>query len=74
MRQFTRRGLSVPESRRLLAHGISQLPDRDRVVLTLYYFENLTFVEIGRVLGVSKSQVRKVCIQTIRRLRRKNRS
>jgi len=42
-------------NRRQLADAIAQLDDRDRVVVTLYYFENLTLAEIGRVLGVTES-------------------
>lgn len=71
MHRLTRRSLSQYENRRLLGQGISQLPDRDRVVLTLYHFENLTFAEIGLVLGVSKSLAQKAHIRAIRRLRSK---
>jgi RNA polymerase sigma factor for flagellar operon FliA len=37
--------------------AISELPERDRVILALYYFEGLTLAEIGQVLGVTESRV-----------------
>ena len=33
------------------------LPEREKIVVTLYYFENLTLAEIGRVLGVTESRI-----------------
>lgn len=59
------------ESRRLLAEAISQLTDRDRVVVSLYYFENLTLAEIGRVLGVTESRVCQLHTRAVLRLRSK---
>lgn len=63
--------LDSAESRRLLAHAVSQLADRDRVVVTLYYFENLTLAEIGRVLGVTESRVCQLHTRAVLRLRSK---
>lgn len=45
------------EMRSALVQAIRQLPERDQVIVTLYYFEQLTLVEIGQVLGVSESRV-----------------
>ncbi len=59
------------ESRRLLAEAVSQLTDRDRVVVSLYYFENLTLAEIGRVLGVTESRVCQLHTRAVLRLRSK---
>jgi RNA polymerase sigma factor for flagellar operon FliA len=59
------------EARRSLAHAISQLAERDRVVVTLYYFENLTLAEIGRVLGVTESRVCQLHTRAVLRLRAK---
>ncbi len=59
------------ESRRLLAEAISQLTDRDRVVVSLYYFENLTLAEIGRVLGVTESRACQLHTRAVLRLRSK---
>lgn len=57
------------EIRRLLAVGIDQLPDRERMVVALYYFEGLTFREIGKLLGVSESRVYQLHTQAMSRLR-----
>jgi RNA polymerase sigma factor FliA len=59
------------ENRRLLAEAVSQLTDRDRVVVSLYYFENLTLAEIGRVLGVTESRVCQLHTRAVLRLRSK---
>jgi RNA polymerase sigma factor for flagellar operon FliA len=40
-----------------LAEAIESLPDRERLVIALYYYENLTLREIGEVLGVTESRV-----------------
>ncbi|MGH3696767.1 MAG: FliA/WhiG family RNA polymerase sigma factor [Pseudonocardiaceae bacterium] len=63
--------LDSVESRRLLAQAVSQLTDRDRVVVSLYYFENLTLAEIGRVLGVTESRVCQLHTRAVLRLRSK---
>lgn len=57
------------DSRRQLAEAIAQLSERDRVVVTLYYFENLTLAEIGRVLGVTESRVCQLHTRAVLRLR-----
>lgn len=44
------------ELEKLLADNIQRLPERERLVLTLYYNEDLTLAEIGRVAGISESQ------------------
>lgn len=59
------------ENRRLLAQAISQLVERDRVVVSLYYFENLTLAEIGGVLGVTESRVCQLHTRAVLRLRSK---
>jgi RNA polymerase sigma factor for flagellar operon FliA len=40
-----------------LADAIESLPERERLVIALYYYENLTLREIGEVLGVTESRV-----------------
>ncbi len=45
------------ETRQLLAQAINRMTDREKIVLTLYYYEGLTLAEIGRVLGVTESRV-----------------
>ncbi len=59
------------ENRRLLAQAVSQLVERDRVVVSLYYFENLTLAEIGGVLGVTESRVCQLHTRAMLRLRTK---
>ena len=57
------------EIRKLLGHGIDRLPERERLVVALYYYEGLTFKEIGRVLTVSESRVYQLHTQAMGRLR-----
>jgi RNA polymerase sigma factor for flagellar operon FliA len=57
------------EVKRILAEGVDRLPERERLVVSLYYFEGLTFKEIGRVLGVSESRVYQLHTQAMTRLR-----
>ncbi|MCU0315021.1 MAG: FliA/WhiG family RNA polymerase sigma factor [Fimbriimonadaceae bacterium] len=57
------------ELRRILAGGVDRLPERERLVIALYYFEGLTFKEIGKVLGVSESRVYQLHTQAVGRLR-----
>jgi len=52
-----------------LAQAISSLPDRERLVLALYYKEELNLKEIGAVLGVSESRVSQIHSQAALRLR-----
>ncbi len=52
-----------------LAMAISALPERERVVISLYYFEDLTLKEIGRVLGVTESRVSQIHSRAVARLR-----
>lgn len=59
------------DSRRQLAEAVERLSDRDRIVVTLYYFENLTLAEIGKVLGVTESRVCQLHTRAVLRLRGK---
>lgn len=52
-----------------LARAITQLPERERLVLALYYDEELNLKEIGQVLGVSESRVSQIHSQAAARLR-----
>jgi RNA polymerase sigma factor for flagellar operon FliA len=45
------------EMQRLLAGALKLLPDREQLVLSLYYYEELTFKEIGKTLDISESRV-----------------
>lgn len=55
--------------RRQLAQAIGQLPERERLVLSLYYGDELNLKEIGLVLGVSESRVSQIHSQAALRLR-----
>ncbi|MGD9497266.1 MAG: FliA/WhiG family RNA polymerase sigma factor [Armatimonadota bacterium] len=57
------------ELRRLLAEAVGELSERERLVLSLYYKEELTMQEIGLVLGVTESRVCQIHTQMIARLR-----
>lgn len=57
------------EIRRILGVGVDKLPERERLVIALYYYEGLTFKEIGKVLGVSESRVYQLHTQAMTRLR-----
>src|ERR1700741_4149612 len=59
------------DNRRQLAEAIAHLTERDRVVGTPYYFENLPLAEIGRVLGVTESRVCQLHTRAVLRLRAK---
>lgn len=57
------------ELNRHLAEAIQHLPDREQLVLSLYYDEELNLKEIGEVLGVSESRISQIHSQAALRLR-----
>ncbi|MFT5201926.1 MAG: RNA polymerase sigma factor for flagellar operon FliA [Candidatus Aldehydirespiratoraceae bacterium] len=59
----------VEEMRQILAESINRMPEREKIVLTLYYYEGLTLAEIGRVLGVSESRVCQIHTKAVLQLR-----
>ena len=48
------------ETRELLLRAISELPEKERQVLSLYYFEELTMKEVGMMLGVGESRISQI--------------
>ena len=62
-------GISSSAFRRNLAEAIEGLPEREKLVLSLYYQEELNLKEIGAVLGVSESRVSQIHSQAALRLR-----
>jgi RNA polymerase sigma factor FliA len=61
----------VEELRQALASAINRMPEREKVVLTLYYYEGLTLAEIGQVLGVTESRVCQIHTRAVLQLRSK---
>jgi len=59
------------ELRRRLAEAIASLPEREKLLVALYYHENMTLKEIGEVICVSESRVCQLHAQAILRLRHK---
>jgi RNA polymerase sigma factor for flagellar operon FliA len=63
------RELGVSELKDRLANAISRLPEREKLVVALYYYENLTLREIGEVLGVTESRVSQLHTKAVLRLK-----
>ena len=63
------RELGVSELKDRLANAISRLPEREKLVIALYYYENLTLREIGEVLGVTESRVSQLHTKAVLRLK-----
>ncbi len=59
------------ELRDRIADSIAALPEREKLVVALYYYENLTLREIGEVLGVTESRVSQLHTKAVLRLRSK---
>ncbi len=59
----------VSEVKEILASAIDRLPDREKTVIALYYYEGLTLKEIGQVLGVTESRVSQLHTKAVLRLR-----
>jgi RNA polymerase sigma factor for flagellar operon FliA len=57
------------ESRFVLIDAINRLAERERLVITLYYFEGLTLAEIGAVLGVTESRICQIHTKAVLSLR-----
>lgn len=57
------------EIKSILAKAIERLPERERMVIALYYYEGLTLKEIGEVLGVTESRVSQLHTKAVLRLR-----
>ena len=57
------------EMRQLLADAINRMTEREKIVLTLYYYENMTLAEIGGVLGVTESRVCQIHTKAVMQLK-----
>ena len=63
--------VAYKNSRDTIRDGIRSLPEKQRLVLSLYYYEDLNLKEIGQVLDVTESRVSQLHTQAILRLRAK---
>ncbi len=61
--------LEIHERKRMLGKAIDRLPERERLVISLYYFEGLTFKEVGKTLTISESRVYQLHTQAVIRLK-----
>src|SRR5205085_863351 len=61
--------LAQTEMREAIGEAIARLPEREKLVVTLYYYEELTLREIGEVLGVTESRVSQLHTKAILRLK-----
>lgn len=66
--------LKSRELRQAVADCISSLPEKERLVISLYYYEDLNMKEIGNVLGITESRVCQIHTKAVVRLRSKLRS
>jgi RNA polymerase sigma factor FliA len=65
----TTRSVEKEHRKQALTQAVKRLPEREHTVLSLYYYEGLTFKEIGRILQVSESRVFQLHQQAMMRLR-----
>jgi len=61
----------LKELQEALARAIEQLPEKEKLVISLYYIEELTMKETGKVLNITESRVSQIHSQAILRLRAK---
>jgi RNA polymerase sigma factor for flagellar operon FliA len=61
--------LDATEVKEALGEAIARLPEREKLVVTLYYYEELTLREIGEVLGVTESRVSQLHTKAVLRLK-----
>ena len=61
----------VTETKHVIAETIATLPDKERLVISLYYYEDLNMKEIGKILGITESRVCQIHTKSVLRLRSK---
>ena len=61
----------LKELKKAMAQAIKQLPEKERLVISLYYLDELTMKETGKVLGITESRVSQIHSQAILHLRTK---
>ena len=68
-RSIWRRGSRRSRAGIVMLRTLDQLPEQERLVVALYYYEHMTLKEIGRTLGISESRVSQVHTRAMTRLR-----
>jgi len=61
--------LGLNELKDTIANAIEDLPEKERQVISLYYYDELTMKEIGRVLDLTESRVSQIHTKAVLRLR-----
>jgi RNA polymerase sigma factor for flagellar operon FliA len=61
--------VEIQEIKELLARSIAKLPDKEKMVIYLYYYEGLTLKEIGLTLNLSESRISQLHTKAVLRLR-----
>jgi RNA polymerase sigma factor for flagellar operon FliA len=63
--------LKLLEMKDIVGDTISTLPEKERLVISLYYYEDLNMKEIGQILGITESRVCQIHTKSVLRLRAK---
>jgi RNA polymerase sigma factor for flagellar operon FliA len=63
--------LKLMETKHVISDTISSLPEKERLVISLYYYEDLNMKEIGTILGITESRVCQIHTKAVMRLRSK---
>ncbi len=63
--------LKLMETKHVISDTIGSLPEKERLVISLYYYEDLNMKEIGTILGITESRVCQIHTKAVMRLRSK---
>ncbi len=63
--------LTSLELQRIVAAGIGELPEKERLVISLYYYQDLSLKEIGGMLGITESRVCQIRSKAVKQLRKR---
>ena len=63
--------LKLMETKHVISDTIGSLPEKERLVVSLYYYEDLNMKEIGNILGITESRVCQIHTKAMTRLRSK---
>jgi RNA polymerase sigma factor for flagellar operon FliA len=64
----------IQERKEIVANGIKALPEKEQMVVSLYYYNGLTLKEIGKVMGLTESRISQIHTKAIMKLRTRLRS